>query len=442
MNKVSEFVDSTFGWDDARIEAAIKERQSLLEAIFEQSGTGDDIDLNRVTVIHGSKTEKVAEIRRLNAEVAGLKDRKVVRPPGFHSAQGSGAKDDLPLLASHEPIAPHFAAEGGGRRGANVRLGTLITALVGGPKVQSQLDGVQMQALTGLGTLTGPGGAYLLSGSVAGDFLDSVRPATRVIEAGAQTFPMRAQDAHFPGWDTPLTASWRAEGSAFTAVTPPFRKVNLHAKSVGVEVVLTQEMLEDADTNLPAVEVIVEAEIARAIGQGIDLAALVGSGVGSEPLGILFTPGVVTDSTLGANGAVPVDYDFLLEALGLVSAGNFDPNAVLYSARTTKTLSKLKTGLTSDKTQLKIPEPLASVRRLITNQIANTYEKGSSGAVCSLAFTGQWDQLVIGLRNELSVLFDPFSKSSTGEVKLTVWQRADVALLNKGAFIISDGIKA
>lgn len=430
MRSTIEPLPSELHLSRGQCEQAIAARRARLDEIFTKAGPD---------YLNASAAE-VEEARQLNNDVDKLTAEMPNKHPGHPVSQGSWVNEG-PLLSSSEPIAPYFGSDARRNGRGGVRLGTLIAGLAWGGKVTSYMDDVRLEALSALGTLTGPGGAYLIPPAVVGPFIDSVRPLTRVIEAGAQMMPMPGQIVQLPGWATPLKSSWRAESGAFTQVSPAIREVNLLAKSVGCYVTLSNELIADAASNLGAVEVLVENEVAKAQAQAIDLAALVGSGVDGQPLGIQNTPGVVTDSTLGINGATPADYDWLLEAVGLVAQNNFEPNAVLYSARTVKGLSKLKTGLASDKTQLRIPEPLASMRRLQTNQIPDNLVKGTSGAVCSLAFSGDWSQLVIGVRADMTVLVDPYSSATTGEVNLVVSSRVDIALLNTTAFIVSDGIK-
>jgi hypothetical protein len=100
-----------------------------------------------------------------------------------------------------------------------------------------------------------------------------------------------------------------------------------------------------------------------------DRVPLRGSGTPPEPEGVRNQTGVTVLSTLGTNGAVPANYDFLARAATAVKRENHEPNAILYSTRTEETLALLKA---TDDQPLTRPQVLQSVRELSTNQIRTT----------------------------------------------------------------------
>ncbi len=62
----------------------------------------------------------------------------------------------------------------------------------------------------------------------------------------------------------------------------------------------------------------------------------------------------------------------------------------------------------------------------------------------SETFVGQWNQLVIGMRPDMSVRVqtDPYSQGANGLVVIRSYLRADVVLLDDAAFEIVDQILA
>jgi HK97 family phage major capsid protein len=202
-------------------------------------------------------------------------------------------------------------------------------------------------------------------------------------------------------------------------------------------------MLDDAAGSIGTVSALLEAELGKAIAVAIDQAALIGTGVGGQPMGLYNTPGVSQTLLTSPNGSTLANYQFLITAVGVVRSGNFEPSAVIYDARTDKQLNSLVTGIAGDLRQLAIPEPIASMPRLVTNQIGDAMTCGTSSD-CSAAFVGDYSQLVVGVRPSLGVrvLVDPYTTASTGQIRLFAWTRCDVGVLNTSAFAVVSGLRA
>lgn len=359
------------------------------------------------------------------------------RVAGGRAVAGATAE---PFFGVEQRMAPRFlerVPDEERRDAGEVRFGALVAAMAGGQRVASQLREAEQRALL---TMTGPGGGYVVPDAIGALFLDAVRPRTRVLEAGARTYPMEAPTVALPGWDDPVTAGWRTEGAAFHVATPTFREVVLQAKSVTSLVTVSNEIIEDA---LDATSTRIEEEMGRALAQALDLAALHGSGTDSEPLGLYNTSGIETVELGAGNGAVITDYDDLLDAIHDVEAANFVPTGIIWNPRTANSLRKLVTGISGDLTKLRVPDEVRALPRLATNQVDTALTVGGSSD-CSAAFVGQWDRLVIGLRPDIGVRLqvDPYSQGDNGLVVIRASLRADVAVLDKGAFSVVTGIRA
>lgn len=372
---------------------------------------------------HEEKTDE-----RLDAFDAALQGRE---HEGFR--RDGVAEQKGPFLGLEQKAAPHFGLERPDYPLDEVRVGAMIAAMAAGESVASKLNDAEKKALV---ESSGPAGGYLLPPVLGSMFLDAVRPRTRVLEAGAQTLPMRAPVVRIPGWDDAPSASWRGEGGAFADAGGTFRRIELAAKMVSAERELSIEMLEDTgDTNLGALSLRVEAEIGAAIAQAIDLAALMGKGSGSEPLGLYNTSGVTVTNL----AAALADYDFLLDDIYNVETNDHSPSAWITSPRVKRDLAKLAEGVTGSINKATVPEDVRALRRLISNQVPENEGAGSNE---TLSFLGQWNRLLIGLRPDVGVRaqVDPFSKGSNGMVVVRAYARADVAILDKGAFAIHDQI--
>lgn len=347
-----------------------------------------------------------------------------------------------PFLSSKQAIAPYFERE---RKETydydpkNVKVGNLIAGVAFGEAYKSQLNDDEQKSLL---TLTGPGGDFTVPEGVQGPLIDAVRAKTRVIQAGAVTMPMLSQIVRIPGWVSPgIQSGWAGEFVALPDGGGQFRGINLVSRAVGCVVSLSTELIEDAGPNLGGIEGRVMNEISRANALAIDRAALIGAGTQDEPMGIYPKPSGRPDilvQTLGANGVVPPNWDFIIQLVGSLRTANFDPNAVIYSPRTGQELASLK--LTTND-YLKPPAYLDDVALLETGQIPVNLTKGTSNA-SSIAVAGQWDQCVIGFRPEMSMrmIRDPYSRAAQRVVNLVCWQRVDIGFFNTAAFAVADGI--
>ncbi|MGH9322914.1 MAG: phage major capsid protein [Vicinamibacteria bacterium] len=310
---------------------------------------------------------------------------------------------------------------------SDVRYGAMLLATADESKVRPHLNEVETKVFD---TLTSGAGGVLVPEVITARFIESVRNKTRVLQAGSVVYPMRAQSVSLPGWDTHPAASWRVEGDPFDASGGDFRARTLTAKMVACSNSITIEMLDDAIAqDLGSVAALVEAEQARSIAEAVDLAALIGSGTGGEPLGLLNMAGVTKTPLTAA----PADYSFLSSAIGRCRSANFEPNAAIYSARTATQLDEL---VDANGNPLGKPESVAGISRLHSNQVPDDLGVGTNE---SLAFVGQFDRLVIGFRPELRVRvqIDPYSQMGTsGSVVVRSYLRADVIALDEPAFEI------
>ncbi|MES1248041.1 MAG: phage major capsid protein [Actinomycetota bacterium] len=380
--------------------------------------------------IRSALDDKNKLIEKLQDKLDEMDVREQKRELDTPTVQGKN-----PFLTLEKKAAPWFKLDAAGYDPKNIRAGAILAAIAD-PNVEKHLNDDEQKAFNSLQLNAGD---VTVPTAISALFIDAVRPATKVLKAGARTYPMEAQRVVLPGFNAAPSASWRGESGPFSDGGGSFREVVLHARMVGLYFDISLEVLQDSASNLDAVSSIIEGEAGRAIAQAVDRAALLGAGSAGEPLGIYNTPGVTIDSTLGTNGSAPSNYDFLINAVGIVEDGNFDPSAIIYNSRTAREFAKFKD---TTNQPLRQPDYLSHVNQLVSNQIGNAFTKGSSNTA-SLAFTGQWDQLVIGFRPEsvVNVLRDPYTQmAAAGNVRFYYWQRCDVGVLNTGAFCVSDGI--
>lgn len=269
------------------------------------------------------------------------------------------------------------------------------------------------------------------------EVVDLARNQTRTIQAGARTVEMDSKTLTVPRIAGGVAATWRGEGEEITEDDITFDSVELTAHSLSVLVRGSREVFSDMT---PTGAASITHDITSAIALAWDKAALRGSGSGDEPEGLRFNTSVPKTAAFGVDGGVPSSYAELVQSVGRVKGANFSPGAFIMSARTEATYG----GLTSsaDDQPLHRPDYLNGIAWLPTQQVPNNLVEGSSSTVCSEIYVGQFDQLVIGVREGLNIQILHELYAETGEIGLVVHWRGDVAVLREAAFEVLTGVKA
>ena len=118
-----------------------------------------------------------------------------------------------------------------------------------------------------------------------------------------------------------------------------------------------------------------------------------------------------------------------------MKSANYEPSAVIGSARTERDLATLKTGISGDLTSLTAPAVVQAVPRLSSAQVPIDL-----GTAESVDFIGQFSEVWVGMRNNLEITVLNERYADTGEIGIIGWLRADVQITQEAAFQLIDGI--
>jgi HK97 family phage major capsid protein len=394
--------------------AALEELEEAVRDSFDTLETDIKKTQSSVTELGSRlKTVEDADWRR--------KFRESAQPVAARRFLVTASGEKIPLLTR----ADRFAEFSGGPELPGVGLGDVVRGVVTGRWTDEAEKAAAGSSTTG--------GGVLLAPSVSARFIDLARSQARVLEAGAVTAPMPTRDVVLAKLAADPSVYWRPENAAITAADLTFAAVTLRSRTCGAIVKVPLELVEDA-ANLNS---IVEGVLAAAIGNELDRVALVGSGAAEEPLGIQNTTGVGTDTSVGS----PV-WDDLITAAGLVMAANGKPNAVIMHPRDLATLAKLKW---TNGDYYTVPAIARDLTLLPSTVVPSTLGGGSNE---SLMFTGQWDNLLLGMRQTLLIeasreaADSSTSAFSNAQVWIRALLRADVAVLRPGFFTVSSGVTA
>ncbi len=275
-------------------------------------------------------------------------------------------------------------------------------------------------------------GGYLLPVILSSQIIDLARNQTRVIQAGAQLFPMANRTVRVAKWLSDPSAAWHTESATIAPSDATIGMVTLTANTLAGLTLISRELLEDAEN----VDRELANAFARVLALKVDQAALYGGGVAPEPLGVKNTPGVITVPFGGANGGTLTNYDPILDAVGTLHDANESPTGVIYSARTGRELAKTKDTLGQS---IVVPNYIADLPRYDTNQVPNTLTAGTASTASDI-FTADWSQLFIGVRTELQLTVLNERYADTGQVGILAWWRGDVQVARAKAFNVTTGV--
>ena len=300
-----------------------------------------------------------------------------------------------------------------------------------------------------LRALTTTGGSAVVPTVWLGDLIDRARNASAVMRAGATIVPMAAKTVNIGRLTGDPTATFRAEGSAIAASDPTFDNVTLSSKTLSAMVVGTMEWFQDADN----ADDIVTNAIAQAMAHQIDLVALYGgitAGAGSinlapppNPRGILaalnatLPANVLGGETNGTSQTSTSYWDEILDVIYKVRDGNEEPNALIWN---TKLARKQAKAYDTTGQPLRMPADVEAMQRFVSNQVPS-YTQGTMADVATDVFAGDFSQLLIGQRLELTVQVLTERYAEEGKIGIVAHWRGDVQPARSSAFSVFKAIE-
>lgn len=341
--------------------------------------------------------------------------------PAWRSARGdvralAPAESFRAYVAARTPDAPAELRE--------LRFGDVVRAMVTGPRSEAERRA--------LAEGSDSAGGVMAPTITSAMFIDRLRAATVTVRAGARTVPLEAKETTIARLDADPTATWSAEGASLPPETDmAFSGVVLTPKTLRGIVLASRELIEDAPNAADAIE----RAFAAAMAVQLDRAALFGGG-GNEPTGVVNVPGVAAVD-MGANGAPLTSYAPLLQARGALLAANAgEPTAFIMAPRTATELASL---VDSTGQPLRIPPAIERVPLLATTSVP-TDETHGTATNASRIVTGNFPELLIGMRSEVRVELLRERYAEEFRYGFLCYLRADVAVAHPASFAVVAGV--
>ena len=241
-----------------------------------------------------------------------------------------------------------------------------------------------------LGSSPASAGGVLVPEAISARVIEAARNATRVIQAGALTYPMASSSEVIAQVTSNATPYFTPESEEILESDLIFQPFTLTAYKLGAIVRLPQELLEDASN----IDQIIKDSLSGAMSRAIDYACLSGSGSG-EPLGILNSGDVgSTDITSPAANEI---MGHMLDGIFDMADQNLEPSELscLMNSTFGKTLAKAVDG-TGAYVSGNAPAEYSAMKRYITNQIAD------DGDISPVVF-GRFSDYILGIRKDLTI---------------------------------------
>lgn len=427
-----------------QILAAERKRVADLEAIgarFNRSdlarehiGKGTTVDQFRGVLIDVLGAETVAE-RNMNANALGL-SRKEVQQFRFTRliAAGMEVRPSPAVLeaAKFELEIVQAEADRASRSGRKVR-GNQFSIPV--DILRAPLNAPMQRDLL-VGTPTA-GGNLVQTDLMSQDFIALLRNRMMVARMGARIMSGLEGNVAIPRQSGGGTFYWVAENSAITESQQTVDQVSLTPKTGGAFTDFSRKLMLQSSID---VEMMVRDDLVSIIALGVDLAALHGTGASNQPTGLASTAGI-NSVALGTNGLAPT-WASIVQMETEVAVDNADIGNLGYLTNA-KVRGKLKTTEKASTTGMfiwqdgPVGEGFGSMngyRAGVSNQVRSDLVKGSSGAVCSGIFFGNWADLIIGQWSGIDLLVDPYTGGTAGTVRVIGMQDLDIAVRQPSSF--------
>ena len=251
------------------------------------------------------------------------------------------------------------------------------------------------------------------------DLIEYLYANTVVGNAGATFLNGLVGDVPIPKQTGATSFYWLGEDEDGTDGEPTLGNVILMPKTVAGAVPMTRKLMKQSS---PAVEALVMNDLNRGVALALDVAALNGSGVDGEPLGVLNTTGIATSTIASAGSPTWVE---TVEFESDVDTGN----ALMGN------LSWVMTPAVKGNMKTVSKDAGSGLFIMSDNNVANGYNAQTTTQMPANGILfGDFSSLLIGMWGVMDVMADKATKAASGGLVMRVFQDADVGVRHIESF--------
>jgi len=286
------------------------------------------------------------------------------------------------------------------------------------------------------------GGNTIATDLLAGSFIDMLRKRSIVLSLGATFLTGLQGKVEIPRQSEATTAQWIPENGTVTPTNAKFDKIALNMKTIASKTFMSRNLILQSSINI---ENFARMELIRSLAEGIDQAALYGTGANNQPTGIANYTGI--NEVVGGENGAPLSFDHLIEMETLVAEKNADVANMTYlaNARTIGWLKQLKNRdggylwkAITDTRRNSIPGELNGYPVARSNRVRSDLDRGTSKGVCSDLFFANWADLIVGEWGVIEILPNPYSSTAfdNGGVEVRALQSVDLNIRHPESFCV------
>jgi HK97 family phage major capsid protein/HK97 family phage prohead protease len=275
-----------------------------------------------------------------------------------------------------------------------------------------------------LNATTATDGPELISTDLmAGSFIDILRNNTVVRQAGATVLSGLVGNIAIPRQTAGAAMTWiSAEDGDATESEPQFDQITMSPKDAACYTEATRRLTQQST---PAVEGLIQRDLAMAIALGTDLAGLYGSGAAGQPTGIANTVGINAPPPFAAADPTYIELTTMIKEVMKDNALMGSPQWIID------------------------PEGWEALSSSVTKQAAGTegnFVIGDSDRIKGYPyqvtnqvlpedyFFGDFSQLLIGEWGGLELNVDPYTHSLKGRIRYVIFKTMDLVVRQPTAF--------
>lgn len=274
------------------------------------------------------------------------------------------------------------------------------------------------------------GGYTVATDLLSGSFIDILRHQLVLAKLGVTMLTGLVGDIAIPKQTGASGYYFVTEGNAPTQKDQTFGQVTMTPKHVGGRTAYSRQLLLQSSIS---VEQFITGDLAAVIAQGMQYAALLGSGSGGQPTGLATQTGISTVA-IGTNGGVPTWPHIVALETQVCDDNVLGAMAYLTNARVRGQLKVTQKFSSTNGMEVwegsKGPDgqtqgELNGYAAYVSNMVPHNLAKGS-GTDLSAIYFGNWADMLLGLWGVLDILVDPYSDGDAGNTKVRALQAFDV----------------
>lgn len=301
----------------------------------------------------------------------------------------------------------------------------------------------------------GSSGGFLLDHAVSNEFIEILRDKLILTQLGADFITMDGQETlTLPKDDTEHTAYWVGEGTEIPESQETVGGIVLYPKPLAARVIVPNKFLANSRINYQSR---IEEKVRYRIDRALEYAALFGAGgktgsnTGVEPAGIAtiadITSRSVTKTELGSGNGLKPKLSDIEDMIGRVEDANVEDDGSFgfaISPKAKRFFGNMKDAdgnyILRSRASDSIDPNFLSYSYADSNLIPNNQTVGTNSDNTTLFF-GNWNDLKIGMSNQVEFFIDPYSRSANLETVIIAHIYADVNIARDEAFEVVTGAR-